>query len=298
MLDSDVVKREVLMWLLVDMTVQEGKNVLEVVDEIPYSEVRYMQGLFHFLGAFNITKMACEIVRENGVAYRRYMHEENLNALIGDHSIIIREANRLIYNYASSIKTFIDISERFLTKDFGPHARKSYHDDVQSKTYDNSFEYAFFAKLRNYVVHRMFPYTSINVSGTGVRLHLDVEELLRWDKWHDLKGKIRERGPRITPEDYVFRATASVYAIWIGFITYYGENIVSAWNAYGAFTEKWGMRGSVGFAEVENREDILHGMNVNPLPLGELKECFELLRKHPSVEIAYPKASDGGNQEN
>lgn len=34
MLDSDVVKREVLMWLLVDMTVQEGKNVLEVVDEI------------------------------------------------------------------------------------------------------------------------------------------------------------------------------------------------------------------------------------------------------------------------
>jgi hypothetical protein len=273
------------MWLLVDMIEEEGRKTLNVVDEISASEVRRMQELLSFVGAYNTSNMAFEIVKENGQAVRRFLRQENLRSLANDRSDIIRDANRLTYNFAASIKTFIDITERFINKDFGSKALKSYHDDVQKPTFDNCFEYALFVRLRNYVVHRMYPYTRISVSEAGVDLSVVTEDLLQWDGWTVLKDKIKARGPKLRLEEYVFRATASVLAIWIAFVGFYGDRIVSAWNEYASFAKKWGLRGYAGFAEVERREDIVNGMNVNPLPISELIRCFEVLRQNPNVKI-------------
>lgn len=75
-----------------------------------------------------------------------------------DYNFVYSNINRLLLNYLSSIKTFIDHLETFIKRKFGNESYEfSELKKLLSSIYDNSFSYRFFIKLRNYTQHVGLP---------------------------------------------------------------------------------------------------------------------------------------------
>jgi hypothetical protein len=80
-----------------------------------------------------------------------------------DMEKIYLHSNRLLLNYLSSIRTYLDHSLAFLTKKYGktsPQVRK--YNALLSFNYDNNFSYRFFYKLRNYSQHCGIPIDNLS----------------------------------------------------------------------------------------------------------------------------------------
>lgn len=109
----------------------------------------------------------------------------------GDQIVLI--TNRLLLNYLSSARTFLDHSETFLKRKFGPTANEFLEFKNHLKhCYDNYFTYRFFYKLRNYSQHCGLPleFFSIKAETKGdgkvyfeMRVGFDKKKLLSNFDW-------------------------------------------------------------------------------------------------------------------
>ncbi len=276
------------MWLLLDVIKEDdGSQTVTVIKEIDHSEIVSIQNLFHFVSAYIGSKMAKDIVVKNGEMFKAFMKAESLNRYRHDLDEAVLEANRLCFNYAASLSSFIDITNRYLIKDFDENIKKRYHDEIQSPIFDDSFGYALFSKLRNYVIHRTFPYVSVSAGVEGnVVVKCQTDRLLEWDNWTVIREKIAEKSPTIKLEEYVDQSSSALIAIWLQFIGFfYGGNIVEAVGEYGNFRRENHIEGQAAFTEVETREQIGTGFKMNPLPVKELLECVKLLQDNPCVQL-------------
>lgn len=87
------------------------------------------------------------------------------------------ELNRLLMNYLSSIRTYLDHSETKLKKRYGKSS--SEFDNFKkctSKFYDNKFAYRFIYKLRNYAQHIELP---ISIIGYETQRALNSQKIKR-----------------------------------------------------------------------------------------------------------------------
>ena len=75
------------------------------------------------------------------------------------------DMNRLILNLLSSIRTYLDHTETRLKRDYGDSSEEYLlFKEETSKAYDNSFEYRFLYKLRNYSQHCGLPAGSAEIT--------------------------------------------------------------------------------------------------------------------------------------
>lgn len=275
------------MWLLLNLTREpDGTLRTEPVKEIPKHDVDYLYSLFHFVGAYNVSKAAKDIAVRNGQSFKNFMRPDNLINYQNDFDNAILDANRRCINYAVSLKSFIDITERYLINDFESNAKQRYHDEIQVPLFDSSFGYALFSKLRNYVVHRSFPYSSGTVHTGGVEIRCSTERLLEWDNWTTIRNQIAQKAPFIPLEEYVDEASSILIAIWMQFISiFYGKEIENVIKQYSIYKKDNNVTGHIAFAEVDNREDIAKGFNMKPLPVNELHECIKILQDNPRVTL-------------
>lgn len=78
---------------------------------------------------------------------------------------ISRNANRLFLNFLSSGRTFLDHTETYLKRKYGSQSNEYLiFQSETNKIYDNSFEYRFMYKLRNYAQHCGLPINNITYS--------------------------------------------------------------------------------------------------------------------------------------
>ena len=95
-----------------------------------------------------------DIVIENGESFKRYMSFKNLmelskNKIKPDQAIML--ANKTVLNYASSIKTYIDMETRLLKKR-APKEAYGIFNNLCRMFYDKHIEYRFWVNFRNYIV--------------------------------------------------------------------------------------------------------------------------------------------------
>lgn len=70
------------------------------------------------------------------------------------------DMNRLALNLLSSIRTFLDHKETYLKRKFGHESKELlFFEQIKCHAFDNSFEYRFISKLRNYSQHCGLPIT-------------------------------------------------------------------------------------------------------------------------------------------
>ena len=64
---------------------------------------------------------------------------------------VVREANRLALNFASALRTLVEISTNEIKNNA---AEKAKYETFQSNVFDNVQGYRFWIRLRNYLIHR------------------------------------------------------------------------------------------------------------------------------------------------
>ena len=109
------------MYLYVAETCKDEKMgvKIEVKKEITTEELEYLNSAFFVCGVYHSIEQIEHIVVENGEDFKHYMSEENLR-LIRSKGVspeqTIMLANKYVLNYASAIKTYIDMEKRLLKK--------------------------------------------------------------------------------------------------------------------------------------------------------------------------------------
>lgn len=97
-----------------------------------------------------------------------FLEREKFNLLdnnLPELKYISRNANRFLFNYLSSARTYLDHTERYLKNKYGKDSTQIIQfKDYTGYLYDNFFEYRFIYKLRNYAQHCGLPINSITFS--------------------------------------------------------------------------------------------------------------------------------------
>lgn len=94
----------------------QGTNAEIVIrDEITQEELTQLNAAFMICGLYNSITQIKDIVVENSESFKRFMSPQNLQEIRKRNvspKKAITLANKLVLNYASSIKTYIDMEKR------------------------------------------------------------------------------------------------------------------------------------------------------------------------------------------
>ena len=109
------------------------------------------------------------------------------------------EANRLLLNYLSSYKTFVDHLQTYITRTYGGEGTPEYQEfkTITAVFYDNSFAYRFFYALRNYAQHCGVPVGRVKFDTRREPPNINYDFKVVFDRdgllsTHQWKEKIRE----------------------------------------------------------------------------------------------------------
>ena len=222
------------------------------------------------------------------------MLEENLSQLRMKKvkaDIIILTANRLVLNYATSIKTYIDMEVRML-KRRNKNKELEKFKELCSKFYDSSKEYRFWMNLRNYVVHCDFPYHGFSESYEhGYKVICKKGHLLEFKNWKQSKNDILAMGEDIDLPSMVFKMSSIIMAFYIKFFTYFGQEIIDSLSLYSEFCKKHNVKqpAFLSTSRLLTKENFTLSpeSKIIHLPIDDLYKAFEMLKNNPNVKINY-----------
>lgn len=275
------------MWLLVEQKPDDKGNIALVAQsEIAESEVKRVRDCFLFANSYATVKIAQDIAMRNGRVLQQHMEPANLLKYQRDektdNAAIV--ANQHVLNYATSIKTFIDVTERQLRLTRSEQDLQQYQ-AAQSHLYDKHVEYRFWMRLRNYVVHCGFPYTQVTASADGVKVLCSKKRLLEYNKWNQVKHDIEAMGEYIELDKMIYEMNVCLMALRLEFVGIYADEITAATRIYGSFCREYSVERPL-FVEVAKREDFGHGhFSFNPLPVKSLQEAVKDLQHNPHIKL-------------
>jgi len=262
----------------------ESKIVIK--DEITQDELTQLNTAFRVCSLYHSITQIKDIVIENGESFKRFMHPQNLQEIRNLNTSperVITLANKAILNYASSIKTYIDMEKRLLTKHATENDVKLF-EDMQHAFYDENMEYRFWSNFRNYIVHCEFPYSFYQESiENGCKIICTKEHLLKFENWKHSKSDIQQMDEQIDLPSLVDDMSSMIYAFYIDFFSHFAEDIIAGIETYGEFCRKYDVRVPVIF-KMKNRQQVA-GSHFQPLPIKELKASFDMLRNNPNIKI-------------
>lgn len=107
------------------------------------------------------------------------------NLYIEEQEYLHLEVNRLILNFLSSVRTYLDHTETRFKREYGANSEEFMLFKSETiKAYDENFEYRFLYKLRNFSQHCGLPAGSLKTSSfieNGIEKHVLKLSLLRDD---------------------------------------------------------------------------------------------------------------------
>lgn len=265
---------------------QEANAEIVIRGEITQEELTQLNVAFRVCSLYHSITQIKDIVVENGESFKRFMSPQNLleirkRNIPPERAITL--ANKVVLNYASSIKTYIDMEERLLTKLASKSDLKLF-EDMQHAFYDKNVEYRFWMNFRNYIVHCEFPYSIYQESvDNGCKIICTKEHLLQFDNWKHSKSDIQQMDEQIDLPALVDNMSAMIYSFYIDFFSHFAKEITDGITTYGEFCKKYNVRVPV-ILKMENREQIA-GSHFQSLPVKELRASFDILRSNPRIQI-------------
>lgn len=266
-------------------TIRENNNepLVNLKSEITKQEHEYLNSAFKDLGILHSISEIKDIVITNGIEYKKYVDRRNLSVL-KDNGIfeeqILLQANRYILNYASSIKTYLDIEKRLLTKN--KPERIDDFDKLTHYFYDSHMEYRFWCNFRNYVVHCALPYTIFHGDiETGYSVVCRKAHLLEFSNWKHSKKDIEEMPENIELPLLVDNMSSLILALYLDFYSYWAEDIVNSIKTYSEFCKKYSVKHPIIVRVGENHIP----RSMQPLPIRQMREALDVLRSNPHIKI-------------
>jgi hypothetical protein len=157
-----------------------------------------------------------------------------------DNETIFNNTNRLLLNYLSSIRTFIDHSDTFFYRKFGMKSENYLEfKKMLSFFFENSFAYRFFYKLRNYSQHVGIPLDSFHfttiydrdnnlIKGT-IKVAFERDKLLEnYDSWGLVKNDLLKLEQEFDVTPLIFEMTHNINEIERNIEIIYKKELLSA----------------------------------------------------------------------
>lgn len=264
---------------------------ISVKDEISREELDTLNHAFDLTGAFGSATSIKEIVVDNGIEFKKWMIPANLQSRLNrgmSGGQLVMGANKHVLNYASSIKTFIDMTHRLLTK-----KQPSKVEDFEQLThtfYDEHSTYRFWANFRNYVVHCAFPYTIFQCEiDKECQVLCKKDHLLEFNNWKHSKQDIEKMPEDVDLTAMVDDMSALVIALYLQFLYYLAEDLFRGYEYYQAFLRRHDVKRPV-ILEVDkpiSKEEGFVNPSMHPLPVETMIRMFQALQNHPSVKINF-----------
>lgn len=146
-------------------------------DDLSIREYNALQNAINQINKYKSNKRLIEIVFANNEEIESFFKDAFQHLLKKsvswaatkeeDMDVIFLHANRLLLNYLSSIRTYIDHSLLFLSREYGKESGQLIKfKKLLAFNFDNNFSYRFFYKLRNYAQHCGVPLDTINFDST------------------------------------------------------------------------------------------------------------------------------------
>lgn len=265
---------------------EHEKETLVLKDKITQEELDYLNSAFFICGIYHSITQIKNVVIENGQDFQHYMNPTNLQTLRNNNTTperLILLANKQVLNYASSIKTYIDMELRLLTK-YKTKTEITLFNDLCHKFYDNHMEYRFWMNFRNYIVHCDFPYAVFHEEiNMPCKVICTKDHLLQFNNWKHSKNDILKMGNEIDLPKMVNNMSSLILALYIDFFSYFGTQIMDGIKIYGEFCRKHNVN-SPYIIKLDNPKD-LSGANMQPLPVPDLDAAFKVLQSNPHVTI-------------
>lgn len=264
----------------------EKNPTIFISGKITQEELDKLNSAFLISPIYHSITQIKDIVVQNGIDFQKYMRPENVQTLRNNHisyESLILNANKLSLNYATSIKTYIDMETRLLKKNKSSEDYESFH-NLCSKFYDSHVEYRFWCNFRNYIVHCELPYCKFEESfGDKCKVICTKEHLLTFDKWKHSKEDIKNMNEEIDLPSMVNEMSSLILALYINFFIYFKDLIINGISIYGNFCRKYSVQ-SPTIIKTTNPKD-LSDCNMQPLPVTELKAAFKVLKSNPIVHL-------------
>jgi hypothetical protein len=151
-----------------------------------------------------------------------------------------QEMNRLLLNYLSSFKTFIDhLTSRYTRLQRQSGSFLSDFKEITAVCYDGNFSYRFFSKLRDYVQHRGLPFGSIHIEEKPAPDgSVDIDILISFNrdalisdykKWGKVKADLERQPEHMEPLTYINGFQSQIQLI----------NLVVSGMEISSATESW-----------------------------------------------------------
>ena len=267
-----------LILLVADIIKDNGSQTISIKDEITEEELNLLNSAFEFCGIYNCITQIKDIVIENGEAFKRFMSTENmsklkLNGVSPERFLML--ANTAILNYATSIKTYIDMETR-LIKEKSSEDNLDQFNTMCHTFYDNHMEYRFWMNFRNYIVHCEFPYMVFNESvENGIKIICTKEHLLKFKNWKHAKDDILKMDDQVDLHLLVDNMSTLIYVLYISFVGFFAETIINGIKVYGEFCRKYNVKHPI-IVKTKDRANYA-GANMQPLPINELRKLFDIL---------------------
>ena len=181
------------------------------------------------------------------------MLEVTVNDLVGkssywaglkreDVEVVFLNTNRLLLNYLSSVKTFVDHTTTFLNRKFGANSEEFIgFETMLSAFYDHSFAYRFLSRLRNYAQHVDLPLDEIKfaskrneelnrIEGT-LTIAFNRDRLLNsFQKWSTVKKDIEQMGETFLFTPLLFQMTQIIGEIERNVELIFKDELITAAN--------------------------------------------------------------------
>ncbi len=122
---------------------------------------------------------------------------------------VVREANRLALNFASALRTLVEISTNEIR---GDQDKKAKYEAFQRDVFDNVLGYRFWIRLRNYLVHRSMLYEGCSVTAGSVVLSVSSSSLLEWHGWN---AQQREDIELLDGDNCLFTMLPTIFAAFL-----------------------------------------------------------------------------------
>ncbi len=279
------------MWILFDKKTENGKHIFDEMGEISQKEFEEFFSLFSFCAPYSVVKMMESIAIRNGVLFQEHMNFKNLLQYRSSdgYDVAIEIANQFAFNYASAVKSFVDITDATL-KETRTDDQIELYDDFKKYFYDHCIEYRFWMRLRNFIVHRGFPYTIVNDSqAKGVQLICHKDHLLKFSGWNTVRQDLIQMNEHIELEKMVGGMNTCIKALRLVFVGLYTENITNAIKGYARFCREHSVKEPI-FSNADSLDSFdPRNASFTPVPIGELQSAFSEIQKAPFVNIEIVK---------
>jgi hypothetical protein len=151
--------------------VESNDKGLIALRKISFEEYTAFVSLSQALHQYHYQSRRFDEVRMNWTEFFRVYDEYEAKAIRGEYKdkqqyfdLVYVDMNRLLTNFLSSFRLYVDNLERYIKDAYGDHSNEysSFRRHLM-REFDSKFEYRFFYALRNYSQHIYFPIYSIGL---------------------------------------------------------------------------------------------------------------------------------------